>query len=123
MDKNVLEQAWLERDGAIVVTTVDSKGVPNSIYATCVGFSDDKRIVIADNYFSKTKRNIEAKSKVTILFINKEGKSYQVKGDMEYHTSGKIFDWMKGWNPTKHPGNGALVVNTTEMYSGAKKLL
>lgn len=123
MDANILEQAWLERDGAVVVTTVDSDGMPNSIYATCVGFSDDKHIVIADNYFSKTKQNLESKSKVSILFITKEGNSYQVKGDVEYHTSGKLFDWMKGWNPTKHPGKGALVVNTTEMYSGAKKLL
>jgi predicted pyridoxine 5'-phosphate oxidase superfamily flavin-nucleotide-binding protein len=120
---DLLQKAWIERDGAIVVTTVDSKGVPNSIYATCVELSDDKRIVIADNYFFKTKRNIEAKSKATILFITKEGKSYQVKGEVEYHTSGAIFDWMKGWNPTKHPGHGALVINTSEIYSGKEKLL
>lgn len=120
---DLLQKAWIERDGAIVVTTVDSKGVPNSIYATCVELSDDKRIVIADNYFFKTKRNIEAKSKATILFITKEGKSYQVKGEVEYHTSGAIFDWMKGWNPTKHPGHGALVINTSEIFSGKEKLL
>jgi len=120
---DVLQQAWEKRDGAIVVTTVDSKGMPNSIYATCVGFSDDKRIVVADNYFYKTKQNIDAKSKATVLFITKEGKSYQVKGDLEYHTSGALFDWMKGWNPTKHPGHGALVINATEMYSGKEKLL
>ena len=119
----ILKQAWEQRDGAIVLTTVDGKGMPNSIYATCVGLSDDKRIVIADNYFFKTKQNIEAKSKATVLFITKEGKSYQVKGDVEYHTSGAIFDWMKGWNPTKHPGHGALVVNSTEMYSGKEKLI
>ena len=51
---DVLKQAWNQRDGAIILTTVDSKGMPNSIYATCVGLSDDNRIVIANNYFSKT---------------------------------------------------------------------
>lgn len=120
---DVVKQAWDQRDGAVILTTVDSKGMPNSIYATCVGLSDDNRIVIANNYFSKTKQNIDAKSKATVLFITKEGKSFQVKGDVEYHTSGELFDWMKGWNPTKHPGHGALVVNTTEMYGGTKKLL
>ncbi|HKL59751.1 MAG TPA: pyridoxamine 5'-phosphate oxidase family protein [Sphaerochaeta sp.] len=120
---DVVKQAWEERDGAIVLTTVDNTGLPNSIYVTCIGLSDDNRIVIANNYFSKTKQNIDAKSKATVLFITKEGKSYQVKGAVEYHTSGALFDWMKGWNPTKHPGHGALVINTTEMYSGTEKLL
>ncbi len=121
--RDVLQQAWQQRDGAIVLTTVDSKGMPNSIYATCVELSEDNRIVIANNYFSKTKQNLEAKSKVTVLFITKDRKSYQVKGEVEYHTSGAMFDWMKGWNPTKHPGHGALVINATEMYSGKEKLL
>jgi hypothetical protein len=120
---DVLQQAWQQRDGAVVVTTVDSNGMPNSIYASSVALSDDSRIVIADNYFFKTKQNIEAKSKVAVLFISGEGKSYQIKGDFEYHTSGKLFDWMKSWNPTKHPGHGVLVINATEMYSGTEKLL
>lgn len=73
---DVVKQAWEERDGAIVLTTVDNTGLPNSIYVTCIGLSDDNRIVIANNYFSKTKQNIDAKSKATVLFITKEGKSY-----------------------------------------------
>ena len=123
MSSNVLKEAWQNKDGAIVLTTVDRDGMPNSIYATCVALSDDNRIVIADNYFYKTKKNIEAKSKATVLFITSEGTSYQVKGEIEYHTSGEVFTWMKGWNPTQHPGHGALVINATQMYSGKKQLL
>lgn len=123
MNNDVLKQAWEKRDGAIVLTTVDGNGMPNSIYATCVNLSDDSRIVIADNYFHKTKENIQAKSKATVLFITAEGKSYQVKGEMEYHTSGDLYTWMKSWNPTKHPGLGALVINTTSIYSGKERLV
>ena len=123
MNSDLLRKAWEERDGAVVLSTVDSNKMPNSIYATCVALSDDNRIVIANNYFFKTKMNMEAKSKASGLFITKEGKSYQVNGEIEYHTSGDLFTWMKGWNPTKHPGHGALVINTTEMYSGKEKLL
>jgi len=122
MNSDVLKKAWEQRDGAIVLTSVDSNGMPNSIYATCVNMSEDGRIVIADNYFSKTKKNIEHKSNLSVLFITTEGKSYQVKGTFEYYTSGDLFTWMKGWNPEKHPGHGALVVNATELYSGAERL-
>ena len=37
-----VSRAWEDRDGAVVLTTVDETGNPNSIYATCVGkFSED----------------------------------------------------------------------------------
>ena len=123
MIPEMIQQAWNKREGAVVLTTVDELGIPNSIYATCVGLSEDKRIVIADNYFFKTKQNIEKNNKITVLFITKEGKSYQVKGEAEYHTSGELYDFMKSWNPSKHPGHGALVVNASEVYSGKERLL
>ena len=123
MKSDLLKAAWEKKEGAVILTTVDAQGVPNSIYATCVNLSDDGRIVVADNYFSKTKKNIGKVHTVSVLFITDEGKSYQVKGDFEYITSGPLYIWMKEWNPTKHPGHGALVINTKEIYSGAEKLL
>ncbi|MEA2064264.1 MAG: hypothetical protein U9P14_11235 [Gemmatimonadota bacterium] len=50
--------------------------------------------MVADNYFDKTRKNIQQGSKGSILFILKEGKAYQVKGNLEYHDSGEIFDFM-----------------------------
>ncbi|TFH15213.1 MAG: pyridoxamine 5'-phosphate oxidase family protein, partial [Lentisphaerales bacterium] len=68
-----VSKAWDNREGPVVFTTVNGNGTPNSIYATCVKkFSDDK-LVIADNYFSKTRSNILAGSKGSILFITKDG--------------------------------------------------
>jgi predicted pyridoxine 5'-phosphate oxidase superfamily flavin-nucleotide-binding protein len=120
---DLLREAWQQRDGAVVLTTVDNQGIPNSIYATCVNLSDDDRIVIADNYFFKTKENIKSNGKASVLFITAERKAYQIKGDIEYHSSGALFNWMKEWNPTKHPGHGALVINTAAIYSGKEQLL
>ena len=37
----IVEQGWENREGPIVLTTVDSNGLPNSIYATCVKKIDD----------------------------------------------------------------------------------
>ena len=115
--------AWEKREGPIVLTTADEKGLPNAIYATCVSMFDEETLVVADNYFNKTRSNLRAGSTGSLLFITAEGKSYQVKGRMEYHTEGEVFQDMKKWNPAKHPGHAAAALTVEEVYSGAKKLL
>jgi hypothetical protein len=116
-------QAWEKREGPIVLTTVDADGVPNAIYATCVNQYDADTLVVADNYFHKTRANILAGSPGALLFITGEGKAYQVKGTIEYHTEGPIFDDMKGWNPEKHPGHAAAVLKVEQVYSGAERIV
>jgi len=116
-------QAWEEKSGPIILTTVDSAGIPNSIYATCIKKYDDSTIVIADNYFDKTRKNIQSGSKASVLFITKGGTSYQVKGSVRLHTEGEIFDDMKKWNPAQHPGHAAAAVTVEEVFSGSEKLV
>jgi len=115
--------AWEDHEGPIILSTVNKGGIPNSIYATCVSKYSEDTLVIANNYFSKTLENIEAGSKGSILFITKAGKSYQVKGSIEYHKDGPVFENMKKWNPKKHPGHAATALKVEEAYSGAEKLL
>jgi len=111
--------AWNSRKGAVVFVTVDESGLPNAIYATCVNLVDNERIAIADNYFNKTRSNIFSNSKGSILFITKDDVSYQIKGSVEYHIDGSHFDDMKKWNPAKHPGHAAVLVNAEMIYSGS----
>lgn len=118
----VVIEAWEQREGPVVLTTVDAKGVPNAIYASCVSKYDETRLVVADNYFSKTRANLQAGSPGSILFITTEGKAYQVKGRMEYLTRGPVFDDMKSWNPAKHPGVAAACLVVEEIYTGAERL-
>jgi predicted pyridoxine 5'-phosphate oxidase superfamily flavin-nucleotide-binding protein len=118
-----VSKAWGNRKGPIILSTVNKKGIPNSIYATCVSKYNDDILVVANNYFSKTLNNIENNSKGSILFITKDDKSYQVKGSIEYHKDGPVFEDMKKWNPKKHPGHGATALKVEEAYSGAEKLL
>ena len=117
-----LKQAWKNREGPIILTTVDTAGQPNAIYASSVSLYDDERIVIADNYFDKTRRNIHSGSAGSLLFITADKKAYQIKGHFEYHESGPIFDDMKKWNPARHPGVAAAVLLIDEVYQGAKRL-
>ncbi len=117
-----IREAWENRNGAVILTTVDKSGTPNSIYATCVGLFEDGRIVVADNYFCKTRENIQSGSPGSVLFITKDNKAYQVKGSMEYHTDGEIFNFMKTWNPQKHPGHAAAALVPEAVYSGASQI-
>jgi len=117
-----VSKAWDERKGPVIFATVDGNGVPNAIYATCVNKFNEGTIVIADNFFDKTQKNILAGSKGSILFITNEEKAFQVKGCIEYHKEGDIFEDMKKWNPKQLPGHAAAVLKVEEVYSGSKKL-
>lgn len=114
--------AWKNHEGPFVLTTVDTQGAPNVIYATCVRLYSEDTVVIADNYFNKTRANILAGSQAALLFITKSGKSYQIKGRIEYHTQGAIFDDMKTWNPARLPGHAAAALKVERIYCGAEEL-
>ncbi len=116
-------QAWENKKGPVVLTTVGKDGVPNSIYATCVSLFDDQTLVVANNFFSKTMANIEAGNPASLLFITEEKAAYQVKGTIEYHTEGPVFDDMKTWNPEKHPGHGAAALRVESVFKGAEQLV
>ena len=118
----IVSDAWEEREGPIVLTTVDPEGTPNAIYATCVRRYSASTFVVADNYFNKTQANIVSGSEGSLLFITKEGKSYQVKGQIEYHTEGELYDDMKQWNPERLPGHAAAALRVEQVYSGGEKL-
>ncbi len=117
-----VSKAWDEKSGPVILSTVDSGGQPNAVYITCVSRFDAGTLVVADNYFDKTRQNILDGSSASMLFITGDNKAYQIKGKISFHTSGEIFDDMKKWNPEKHPGRAAAALTVEEVYSGSKKL-
>ncbi len=121
--KDDLKKAWADKEGAAVFTTVSKDGIANSIYVTCIDLDSDGNFVIADNYFFKTNDNIDQGSEGVVLFITKDFTSYQAKGDLTCYSSGPSYEFMKEWNPTKHPGHKAVVLHITSLFSGKEKLL
>ncbi len=118
----IVLKAWEARKDPIVFSTTDKDGIPNSIYATCTWIYDPGTIIIADNFFDKTRKNISSGSKGAILFITEEKKSYQIKGSLEYYESGEIFDYMKKMNPARLPGRAVAVFKVEEVFAGSEKL-
>ncbi|QZE15909.1 pyridoxamine 5'-phosphate oxidase family protein [Halosquirtibacter laminarini] len=118
----IIKEEWLNKQAAIVLTTISKTGIPNSIYATQVALFGENKVLIANNKFQKTLENINSCSEATLLFITKNNKSYQLKGTISYKTEGAEFDDMKGWNRSDLPGFGVAVIEVKEIYSGAKKI-
>ncbi len=118
-----VKDAWEKRNGPAIFTTANEETMPNAIYVTCIGLYDDSTVLIADNYFDKTRHNIQAGSKGSFLFMTEDNKTYQIKGTLSYHASGPLFEHMKSWNPKKHPGHAAAALAVEEVYSGSEKLL
>lgn len=68
----IAAKAWDNPEGPVVLTTVDTNGVPNTIYVTCVKKISEDKIVVADNKMHKTQANIMAGCSVNLLYITKE---------------------------------------------------
>lgn len=116
-------KAWDEREPIAVLTTVAPDGTPNTIYVGVVGRFDASTFFVANNAFHKTKQNILAGSKASLLFLTKEGKAFQIKGAIELQESGPIFDEMKRVSPEKYPAHSAAVLGVEEVFSGAEQLV
>jgi predicted pyridoxine 5'-phosphate oxidase superfamily flavin-nucleotide-binding protein len=115
--------AWDQREPRMIFTTVNSSGEPNAAWVLCVNKLDDKRILIANNFFSKTLENIHTGSRGSLLMIAPEREAYQIKGALEYHTDGPIYTDMKAWLDPKFAGVGAVILNIESIYYGAEKVV
>ena len=120
---SVLENAWSEREGPAVLTTVDGAGCPNSIYVGEIRYEPELGFVVADNFFHKTRANIKNNSHGAILFITGDGKAYQAKGPLSYHTDGPVYERMQQWHNKDLPGVAATVLKVTELYRGSEELI
>jgi hypothetical protein len=80
---------------------------------------DDETILLVDNFFNKTRKNIEANPNMAIVAYDGEAKkSYQIKGTITIETSGARFDIAKGMaDARKLPGKAAFVFNVKEIYN------
>jgi len=119
---DIVIKAWNDRKGPIVFSTVSDDAIPNAVYASCVSLLNDNKILIANNFFDKTLKNILSGSKCAILFITQDDTSYQIKGSVNYYTEGEAYENMRTWNHRHLPGHGVAVMETEEIYTGAEKI-
>jgi len=118
----------LERS-IIAFGTCDKLMRPNVIAIACCKVVGPNQVLITDNFFNKTYKNLLENSQVSLAFWEPEDKpdgnhGYQLKGNAQYMTSG---DWKK--KVDIDPDNaglthkGAVLVNITEIWDLASPKL
>ena len=115
--------AWQNRERRMVLTTVDENNIPNAIWILCAELYQGDSFVIANNSMHKTLENIENGSKGALLYIAPEREAYQVKGTLEHHRDGPVFDNMKSWLNPNYPGRSAIRLKIEQVYYGAEQVV
>jgi len=119
----VIVEALKKRNGPAVFATTDGTAKPNIVYVGGMNQFGDDRLVVADNFFDKTRANVKTGPGTgCLLFMTTDNKAYQIKGRLEYHTKGEIFESMKKWNPASLPGHAVVALVAEEAYSGATRI-
>jgi predicted pyridoxine 5'-phosphate oxidase superfamily flavin-nucleotide-binding protein len=113
------------KQGIFVLGTADLNGVPNVVPVGAVRILDDETIVVSDQHFLKTLKNLRENPKVAISFWEMDkGEGYQIKGEATIQTEGKIYEetveWIRNFSEKiGHPlkSKGAIVIKITAIYS------
>ncbi len=116
-----VRQAIAKQEYLPVATSSDD-GIPNVVYVKYLKVVDDCTILIADNYFHKTRNNIISNGKIAFVVLDDDKGSYQVKGSSRRLESGPMFDEVQKWVSDDLPKAAAVVVNVEEIYNGAERI-
>ena len=86
----------LNNQQVIALSTCSREGVPNVVPMSAKKVLDDDAILLSDQYFGKTLKNLHENPKASIAIWDKlEG--YQIKGSVIIETSGQIFEETYQW--------------------------
>ena len=110
-----------------ILSTSTKEGVSNIIYVTFLKVYNDNQILIANNKFSKTEKNLIENPKISFVVLDKENKkAYQLKGTVEIHKDDKIYEdtveWVKTERPDMDSPKSGVILNVEKIYSGAEKI-
>ncbi len=116
----------IDKAANVCVATADKNAVANVIYVSYLKYQDDETIVIADNKFSKTRKNLKNNPKLSFVVLDTETKkSYQVKGTVTTYSAGEqhqsVVDWVHIKKPDITPF-AALYIKVEEVFCGSEKI-
>ncbi|MGM0770403.1 MAG: pyridoxamine 5'-phosphate oxidase family protein [Halobacteriota archaeon] len=113
--------------------TASKAGMPNVIPIGMCQLVDDETIWVTDNYFLKTRENLDENPVASIFVWGPEvGACFQIKGDVAIKTSGEDYD--KAYDAAKargdkYPAKALIVLKITDVFecisggNAGKKLL
>ena len=113
------------------LSTATKNGTPNVVPIAAFKFLDDETLLISDQFFNKTLKNLQENPQIALAWWGEKG-GFQIKADITIHTNDDVFrqnvEWVHGIKDTLNP-KSAIVGKITAVYivkSGAeagKKIL
>ena len=89
-------QELFAKVSAVVFCTARADGQPNASIVAMKKVIDDETVYLSDQFFKKTLANVQANSKVAILFW-KGVEAYELHGTARYVNEGPEFEAQKAW--------------------------
>jgi len=103
----------------VFLATSSKDRTPNVVPIGAFKLLDDGTLLISDQYFNKTLRNMKENPKASISWWGEKG-GFQVKGTVMIHTDDEVFRqdvaWMKEVRPHLKP-KGAVVMKITDVFA------
>jgi predicted pyridoxine 5'-phosphate oxidase superfamily flavin-nucleotide-binding protein len=98
--------------------TASNDGTPNVVPIGAFKLLDDETLLISDQFFQKTLKNLKENPKVALSYWGEKG-GYQIKGNITVHTDDQVFKddvaWMKEVRPHLTP-KSAVIMKITDVY-------
>lgn len=99
----------------VTLCTVDKESSPHTIYVLYVKVIDSNRLLITDNYMTKTKENILANPAVSLSFLVGEA-AFELNGTAAYFSDGEVMEIIKNMPQNKkEPCKGAIIVTVNNI--------
>lgn len=100
------------------IATADKTGKPNVVFVTMWKILDDETLLLVDNFFNKTRKNLEENPNMAIVVYDSDAKrSYQLKGTVDIENTGDKFTSAKEMADSKKlPGKAAVVFHVKEIF-------
>lgn len=105
------------------VATASKEGKPNVIYIKYLKVVDNQTVLLADNYFKKTRENVLNNPQISFVVLDSEKGSFQIKGSAQRLTEGALFDEVQNWVPKELPRAAAVTLTVEEVYNGGEQLV
>jgi len=100
------------------LATSSQDGAPNVVPIGAFKFLDDETLLISDQFFNKTLKNLQENPRIALVWWGEKA-GFQVKADITIHTEGEIFrqnvEWVRGIKETLRP-KSAIVGKITDVY-------
>jgi predicted pyridoxine 5'-phosphate oxidase superfamily flavin-nucleotide-binding protein len=102
----------------VFLATSSKDSTPNVVPIGAFKLLDDETLLISDQFFNKTLKNMKENPKIAISYWGEKG-GFQIKGTVTIHTNDKVFSddvaWMKEFRPNLTP-KSAVVMKISDVY-------